>query len=255
MATPSDPYSNHPTSPQPHLPPAPPPSSAPPTQAAHPPSPAPPQSNAKLDAPTETGNETGNETFKYPPHHAFPPFYTLQPNHTTRASQLASWSSLLTAYCAHHTLYRLTPTASIFTNTRLSRTLAPDDAREVLSYMVSRGRAEWIASSPATTGGTFSRRAAHDKDKERQTQQEAWIWYRLPSQWANLIATWVEETGQRNTVLTFYELFEGEVTMREEFHGLPGEMARVAVGVLVKRGRAVVFGGTGGGLEGVKFFG
>lgn len=62
----------------------------------------------------------------------------------------------------------------------------------------------------------------------------------------------VDETGQKNTVLTLYELTESEATMSQEFHGMDPELLQRALGVLVKRGKAQVFGQ--GDEQGVKFF-
>lgn len=45
--------------------------------------------------------------FSFPTYTTFPPFYTLQPNLTTRARQLTLWSQLILSYAAHNRLYRL----------------------------------------------------------------------------------------------------------------------------------------------------
>lgn len=39
-----------------------------------------------------------------------------------------------------------------------------------------------------------------------------WIYWRTPEEWASLIEGWVDETAQKGTVLTLYELVEGEAT-------------------------------------------
>ena len=185
--------------------------------------------------------------FHYPPHYSFPPFYTLQPNQTTRASQLASWSSLILSYCSFHRAFRITPAHVIFANSSLRRSLAPSDARQVLEYMIERGRLEWI--DPVSI-------RKRDKDREGPKGgegDEAWVWWRTPEEWAQDIMQWVEETGQRNRVLTFYELLEGDATANMAFHGLPLEMAKKAIGgVLGRRGKATLMG-EGEGM-GAKFF-
>lgn len=176
--------------------------------------------------------------FQYSPRYNYPPFFDLQPNLSTRAAQFLEWSQLILSYCAFHHTFRFTPSHPLFHNTRINRRLQLDHAKTVLQYVVDQGRAEWIAP-------------LNKKDKDGN-KEEAWIWWKSPEEWAQCIGDWVQETGQRNTVLTFYELLEGEETMRTEFHGLPVEMAKRAIGVLVKRGKANVFG-EGEGL-GVKFF-
>ena len=57
-------------------------------------------------------------------------------------------------------------------------------------------RAEWIETSAA--GGSHAPKSM------------AWIWWRRPEEWADIIADWVESTGQRGSVLTVYELVDGE---------------------------------------------
>ena len=79
----------------------------------------------------------------------------------------------------------------------------------------------------------------------------------------------VDETAQKNTVLTLYELTESEATLSQgmlivletrkitdrvdlEFHGMDPELLQKALSVLVKRGKAQVFGQED--QQGVKFF-
>lgn len=62
----------------------------------------------------------------------------------------------------------------------------------------------------------------------------------------------VDETGQKNVVLTLYELTESEATISQEFHGMDPDLLQRAMGVLVKRGKAQVFGQED--EQGVKFF-
>lgn len=87
----------------------------------------------------------------------------------------------------------------------------------------------------------------------------------------------MDETGQKNTVLTLYELVNGETTLSQgrscntgsgynrgrkianwesgtipEFHGMDMELLQRSLQVLVKRGKAQIFGGED--QQGVKFF-
>ena len=96
-------------------------------------------------SPTRTHNHTmatPSETpFQFPPHYSFPPFFTLQPNLTTRTSQLQSWSTLLQSYCRHHRIFQLSlidalPTP-LFTNSDMARSLSLRDAKALLSWMAS----------------------------------------------------------------------------------------------------------------------
>jgi len=59
----------------------------------------------------------------------------------------------------------------------------------VVEFMRKEGRSEWVGKGDGT-GSVF------------------WVWWRNPEEWAGLIADWVDETAQKNTVLTLYELTE-----------------------------------------------
>lgn len=83
--------------------------------------------------------------------------------------------------------------------------MALADAREMVEFMRKEGRAEWIGSGKGGGGGGV----------DGEGRNVAWIWWRNPEEWAGAIAEWVEETGQRNTVLTLYELTESEATLSQ----------------------------------------
>ena len=71
-----------------------------------------------------------------------------------------------------------------------------------------------------------------------------------------MLYAWVEETGQKGSVLTVYELREGDAVRGKEWRDMDEGMLRKVLAVLVKRGKAQIFAGQGGGDggEGVKFF-
>lgn len=178
------------------------------------------------------------QPFAFPSTHSFPPFYTLQPNTTTRAAQLQKWSLFIQRYCQHHRVHRLTLVSALetplFHNTAIKKRLSLADARTVIDFMVSKegdGRASWIDGA---------------------TKSDCYIWWRRPEEWATLIASWVEETGQKGSVLTLYEIVQGETTERQQFYGMDMDVLRMALATLVKKGKAQIFGVEGG--EGVKFF-
>ncbi|KAL2810451.1 ESCRT-II complex, vps25 subunit [Aspergillus granulosus] len=180
--------------------------------------------------------------FTFPVRYNFPPFFSLQPNSNTHAVQLKKWSSLIQSWCRHHRIFKISLVDAIesplFRNAELRKQLSLKDARLVLDWM-SKGdeeggggrRAEWI------DGGN---------------KGAVWIWWRRPEEWAGAIAEWVESTGQKNVVLTVYELLEGEATVSQEWHGMDAEVMFKSLNVLVKQGKAQVFGSEG--QEGVKFF-
>lgn len=144
--------------------------------------------------------------FAFPPIHAFPPFYTLQPNTTTLHAQLTSWSALILAYCRHHRLFKLALSDALnwdlFHSSALSRRLSLKDAREVIDFMRTEedGRAEWVGKSDV-----------------------CWVWWRKPEEWAEMVERWVDDTAQKQTVLTLYELTAGETTRGTGESGWSGD--------------------------------
>ncbi|KIW52803.1 hypothetical protein PV05_08423 [Exophiala xenobiotica] len=181
--------------------------------------------------------EAKSSSFEFPKSYNFPPFFSPQPTALTRQAQLKKWSILIQRYCKHHRIFKLTIIDALetplFHNATLKKRLSLRDAKAAIDYMASKDggeRAEWLGPE----------------------KSEAWIWWRKPDEWATVIATWVEETGQKGTVLTLYELVQGETTEKQEFYGLDMEVLRKSLNTLVKKGKAQVFGTED--QQGVKFF-
>ena len=104
-------------------------------------------------------------------------------------------------------------------------------------------RAEWIGAPPAA-----AKKGAVDDD----SRARFWVFWRKPEEWAGVLEAWVDATGQKGSVLTLYELTESDATAGQEFHGMDAELLQRSLMVLVKRGKAQIFGGEG--EMGVKFF-
>ncbi|KAK8156391.1 ESCRT-II complex subunit-domain-containing protein [Phyllosticta citrichinensis] len=194
-------------------------------------------------------NNNNTSSFKYPPHYSFPPFFTLQPVLSTRTSQLASWSAFIQSYCRHQRRFVLSLVdaldSDLFWNRRISKRLSAQDARAVLSYMASAEggyRAEWVDGAADGGGGGGGAGAA----------AAVWIYWRRPEEWAGVLEGWVDATGLKNTVLTLYELTESDATASQEFHGMDASLLQKSLQVLVKRGKAQIFGSDDS--LGVKFF-
>ncbi|KAN0069768.1 ESCRT-II complex subunit domain containing protein [Elaphomyces granulatus] len=192
-------------------------------------------------------NASGS-TFTFPATYSFPPFFTPQPNSSTRHSQLQKWSALIQSWCRHHRIYRLSLIDAIdtplFHNSALRKRVSLSEARDIVDWMA---KSEEDGGGGRRADGVGAAAAAGAAGKI-----VAWIWWRRPEEWAELLADWVEETGQKNTVLTLYELIEGEATTSQEFHGMDLDVMLKSLNVLVKRGKAQVFGHED--QQGVKFF-
>ncbi|KAI8965074.1 ESCRT-II complex, vps25 subunit [Daldinia sp. FL1419] len=194
---------------------------------------------------TTTATATANPppAFDFPREYHFPPFFTRQTNLTTYHSQLEKWSSLILSYARHHRIFRLSlsyegaPYEELFRNRKLNRSLRLSDAREILEFMRKEGRAEPVAGA---------------KDGNGAAGDAYWVYWRTPEEWAALVEAWVEETAQKGVVFTLYELTDGDGTRGTEFYGLDSELLQKALQVLVKRGKAQIFGQED--QQGVKFF-
>lgn len=169
-------------------------------------------------------------TFNFPREYFFPPFFTRQTNLTTHHAQLTKWSALVLSYCRHYRIYKLTlsdaagnssnigtgngsvatttsgqtttttttpaPGADeLFHNRKINRRLGVADVKEVMEFMRRDGRAEYVGSGSGAAGGDV-----------------VWIYWRTPEEWAAVVEGWVEKTAQKGSVLTVYELTEGEGT-------------------------------------------
>lgn len=191
----------------------------------------------KTEFASMTTIQRSNEPFQFPAAHGNPAFYTIQPTASSRQSQLEKWSRLIQRYCRHYKIFELSivdyQDKDLFKNERLKKTLFPENIKKVLDFMVSQDgqqRAEWVTQDKAS----------------------AWIYWRRPEEWANSIAAWVDETGQKGSVLTLYEIVEGEASETQEFHGMDMVVLKKGLAILAKQGKAQVFGAND--QQGVKFF-
>jgi ESCRT-II complex subunit VPS25 len=90
------------------------------------------------------------------------------------------------------------------------------EARAVVDWMTKSEeeggggrRAEWIPDAGGTSSGVMG------SAQGQGPRAVAWIWWKRPEEWADLLVEWVEGTGQRGSVLTVYELIQGEGTMSQ----------------------------------------
>ncbi|KAJ2726982.1 Vacuolar protein-sorting-associated protein 25 [Coemansia sp. Benny D115] len=183
-----------------------------------------------------TAGATG--AFRFPEIYSFPPFFTRQPNEATWHEQRRQWCDLILAYYKHHRLYRLHLADAIteepFTNRQIHRALRADVLRELLEHLVDQGNAAW-------TGAKNSR-------------ETCLVFWRKPEVWGAMIHQWASDRGLLSTVLTFFELSNGDDTEDQEFHGLEPVILRRALDALQAQGKAQLFVGTSEDDMGVKFF-
>ncbi|KOS17382.1 Vacuolar protein-sorting-associated protein 25 [Escovopsis weberi] len=222
---------------------------------------------AAAAATTTTTTTTTPAPFPFPREYSFPAFFTRQPNLATHHAQLAKWTALVLAYARHHALFRLSLAAAaeseLFHNRAIARRLQPPDIRELFDHMVREQRAEFVNASSFFSSSSSSMPGFGDGPGAAlfggggggggaKMGDLVLVYWRTLEEWADGIEEWVAETGQRGAVLTVWEMMNGENTRRAEFHGLDREILLKALNILVKRGRAQIFGAEDS--LGVKFF-
>ncbi|KAF8440147.1 ESCRT-II complex subunit-domain-containing protein [Terfezia claveryi] len=180
----------------------------------------------------------------FPPQYSYPPFFTRQPNSTTWASQRLIWATFILQYCRARKLWKAQLSevleSELFWNRALGRRLKPADAVEILSWMSTEGQIEWETTATTTTTATATDKSAF------------YIYWRRVDEWANIIYDWIDSTGQKNAVLTLYEISEGDLSVSQEFHGMDPHLVRKSLEILMKRGVAQIF--SINDEFGVKFF-
>ncbi|KAJ2958413.1 hypothetical protein NQZ79_g5972 [Umbelopsis isabellina] len=199
---------------------------------------------------------TSESSFKFPAIHDFPPLYTRQPTEATWQNQVKEWERIILAYYRTHRLYRLNlvedtvPGASpVFDNQRIKRSyqtcrigrLTFETLEEIVNEMVRKGVAEWVSDS---------------KSSAKPSHTQALIYWRSPEEWATLLWNWINERGLNNSIMTVYEIANGELAEGTEFYEMDGTVLMKALEVLSAKGNAQIFTGTGDvDSIGVKFFG
>ncbi|VVT48549.1 uncharacterized protein SAPINGB_P001833 [Magnusiomyces paraingens] len=170
----------------------------------------------------------------------------------------------------------------LFWNRKINRSLQTETIQAIFQYMVLHGNAAWL-DQPAPSNNSKSTQSYDDFDNLEYEQQFdrfeqifnnfsllgnsnsnnnnntnnnnktcILVYWMQPQEWASLISDWVDNTGQNGSVLTLYELVEGETSGSQPFKGLHPAILRAAIDILVQRGKAVIMKGPDGRVAGVK---
>lgn len=185
------------------------------------------------------GNDNGNAKFSFPSLYEFPPFFTRQPNVETWKSQQSHWVSLILRYCQYKRIFRFYVSKELlemelFSNNKIHRQVKMDMLKEILDFMANKHDGEWLDSGK---------------------KEVFLIYWKTLDEWADIMINWVEETGQRNSVLTYYELVEGNTLINTELYKIDPIILKKAINILVKKDMAQVLRSTNEDEFGVKFFG
>ncbi|KAJ2099660.1 Vacuolar protein-sorting-associated protein 25, partial [Coemansia sp. RSA 922] len=170
------------------------------------------------------------EPFQFPEMYNFPPFFTLgtqpeplcnntqnqsankqyvlcvslelrkrsrQPNESTWKEQRRQWCDLVLAYYRHNRLFSMSLAEAVteppFANRQLRRALRVDVLREIVDELVKQGNAVWVGA--------------------KNTKDTCLVFWRKPEVWASMIHQWASERGLFNSVLTVFELANGDDTV------------------------------------------
>lgn len=188
--------------------------------------------------------------FQYPKIYLFPPLYTKQPNTTILQHQLEQWCRIILDYCEHYSVTLLTaegiPKHSqtiedceslppIFHNKDIERSVNNDLRALILNHLITKEKkAEYINPKSHDTG--------------------LFIYWRTPTEWAELLYDYVKSTGQTGTILTIYELTNSQESGLPETLKNMGEplLIKILKDVLVKQGKAQLLINEDGEIGGVK---
>lgn len=165
--------------------------------------------------------------------YSFPPFFTIQPNLETRKVQLETWTSLVLSYCKRNCVFKLDINNALhhplFENNSISRRLDLESLMTVLDFMKEQGKLEWI-----------------DKAKK-----QAFVLWHSPREWSKILYDWAVESGNTNSVSTFFEITSGDHVTSCEFYKMDLDFLRRVLRELEKDGKAVIIDPSNDG--GVKF--
>lgn len=178
-----------------------------------------------------------------PPVYTFPPLYTPQPNALIRRQQLSTWEDIILQYCKDQNGWCMSfegsiidlstiimeiasqghakQRESIFRNTDISREVPQLFIEEIWKHMMQNGK------------------AVSTDVKTKDTSTFFMFWKNVDS-WASLILQWFETSAKLNSVVTVYELCQGDETMGWEFHDMPEQMLIICLQPLCARNRATL---------------
>ncbi|KAF5362342.1 hypothetical protein D9756_002225 [Leucocoprinus leucothites] len=161
-----------------------------------------------------------------------------QPNPVSQAVVLDQWIKLILSYARYRKQFIIrvedaeaagSDWDEILRNERINHRLLPSHLSAILAAMVQRNL------------------AAYEPPKQARSVLLHW---RLPEEWADVLHRWAVDTGQLNTILTFYEITDPPI--ESALSGIPVILLKKAISILSKSGRAQIISIADG--EGVRFF-
>jgi ESCRT-II complex subunit VPS25 len=140
----------------------------------------------------------------------------------TKRRQIDMWCDLIFRYTKAKNLQELdianAQETELFRNRAIERWLDGPTITFFLDRLVARQNAQWLTP---------------DKKKIKL------IW-RRPEQWADTFSEWATRNSMKNTVLTYWELREGDCTLNEPFHLMDMEVMQATFKMMEKQKRAQI---------------
>ncbi|ODM95053.1 Vacuolar protein-sorting-associated protein 25 [Orchesella cincta] len=177
----------------------------------------------------------------------FPPFFTLQPNPSTRSRQFEMWTKLLQSHCANANQFILTRNEPLFTNNEISRDLSEEFITELFSYLIDNDHA--VPNKPGAS--TVIPKAKGSKLPSAQGMDSLVIWFMPKERWFEKLYDYAKKNGLQNGgIATSFEILQDE-----SFTGMDDRVLAILLNAMMETRKCeVMLGGDGITIDGVKFF-
>lgn len=163
--------------------------------------------------------------FTFPELYNWQPFFTLQKHAASAEKQYEVWSQLVRDYCRHHKIFSLNldeaSRSKLFSNESIGRSLNTQSIERLISQLVAEGYAEWDTPE----GGS---------------KEKCFVYWRKPTEWADMIQKHVADNGFSDTVFTLYEIMKGDFGSGSPIADIDEAVLKRALTVLQKRGMATI---------------
>lgn len=199
-----------------------------------------------------TDNSSSLPPFEFPKIYSFPPLYTEQPNTTIQSQQLDSWTSIILQFCQYYKITTLTldlipkhsqydqilinELPNLFNNKSINRLVNSEFQKKIINHLLHLNKAVFI--------------------NPKKPQFGIFILWKSLVEWGNELYNYIDELGQKGTVLTIYELTnndegvtsipDGLINLDESF------LIRIIKDYLIKQGKAQLIVDENNEIGGVK---
>jgi ESCRT-II complex subunit VPS25 len=156
--------------------------------------------------------------YTFPSLYSFPPFFTKQPNLSTWSHQRQQWIQLILSYSkftktSYYNLSgnELVESFELFKNQQINRGLNKQVLIDILKHMQTNGGSVEFLFNNNNHNGTTAALVGVGKGSKEITG--CYVYWKTPLEWAETLYNWIRETGQQNSILTFYELTEQDPSL------------------------------------------